>query len=596
MARLYQNDSPDFRSAQILAGISLAAIACLGSYLVPPTATAQNTPATSQTNSQQTQNYQVIYVNPNTGSDQNGNGSQASPLKTITQALTVAQQNTVIRLAAGTYNSASGEQFPLRLQPGVTIQGHPDNRGQNVVIEGGGNFISSTYGQQNVAIVAADWSGLAGVTVTNSNPRGYGVWVESVSPVIVNNTLAGNTHDGVAVLGESDAIIQNNNVLQNGANGITVYGRATPRIQGNRIDNTGFGLNVAEQAAPIVIDNIITRNRNGVLVQRDAQPILRQNRIANNEQDGVVAIGNALPDLGMKGQPGNNEIRNNGRYNIHNNATSRIIPAFGNQVSREKLQGRVDVEGNLMPNPTNSPSNNREAIAQLPPSLDPQPTNRTSNSNNFSSSSPNFSQQNRSLPTATNPNTRLTSPNFNRSSNANASESDVDVPTSTNPIEIQVPQPQASTNSRSANQQRSRDRDSRPRRQSPLPSLDTTDNGNTSNNILSVPDANIPSSDSASSSTINVPNRQSDRSDNPPPPATSAAASLGLKYRVIVDAQNERERERVRSLVPEAFRVGIDGRSWLQAGAFQKRYRALQLLYKLRRQGLRAVIQSLESN
>jgi parallel beta-helix repeat protein len=595
MARSYQNYSPDFRSAQILAGIGLAAIACLGSCLVPPTATAQNTPAASQNNPQQTQNYQVIYVNPNTGSDQNGNGSQDSPLKTITQALAVAQQNTVIRLATGTYNSASGEQFPLRLQPGVTLQGNPDNRGQNVVIEGGGRFISSTYGQQNVAIVAADWSGLAGVTVTNSNPRGYGIWVESASPVIVNNTLAGNTHDGVAVLGKSDAIIQNNNVLQNGANGITVYGRATPRIQGNRIDRTGFGLNVAEQAAPIVVDNIITRNRDGVLVQGDAQPILRQNRIANNKQDGVVAIGNALPNLGMKGQPGNNEIRNNGRYNIHNNATSRIIPAFGNQVSRAKLQGRVDIEGNLMPNPTNAPSNSREAIAQLPPSLDPQPTNRASNSNTSSSSNPRFSQQNRNLPTATNPNTRLTSPNFNRSSNANAPESDIDVPTSTNPIEIQVPQPQASTNSRSANQQPSnRDRNPRPRRRSPLPSLDTTDNGNTSNNILPVPDANIPSSD-GSSLTTNVPNRQPS-SNNPPPPTTSAAARLGLKYRVIVDAQSERERERVRSLVPEAFRIGIDGDTWLQAGAFQERYRALQLLYKLRRQGLRAVIQSLEGS
>lgn len=603
MARLYHTHSPDCRSIQILAGIGLAAIACLSGGMVPLPATAQNTPATASDNPTDATNYQVLHVNPNTGSDQNGNGSQESPLKTITQALAVAQPNTVIRLAAGTYSTATGEQFPLRLSPGITLQGNPDNRGENVVIEGGGTFTSSTYARQNAAIVTSNRSGLAGVTVTNPNPRGYGVWVESASPVIVNNTLAGSTHDGVAVLQESNAMIQNNTLWQNGANGITIYGRATPRIQGNRIEQTGFGINVAEKAAPIIVDNIIARNRDGVLVQGDAQPILRQNRIENNEEDGVVAIGNALPDLGMRGQPGNNEIRNNGRYNIHNNASSRILPAFGNQVGANgspRRKGRVDLEGNLMPNPSNSPSNRREAIAQLPPSLDPEPANRSPNSNNASPSNRRQTRENRSLPNATPPTTALNSPTANRSSNSTASPSQTEVPTNSTPIEIQVPQPQGNTNRTATRGSTNRNasnsnNNARPRRPSPLPNLNATDNGNAANNVLPVPDANIPSSGSSSLPSINLSNSQ-DSSNNPAPPANQTAANLGLKYRVLVDPQSERERERVRSLVPEAFRVGIDGRTWWQAGAFRERYRALQLLYQLRRQGLRAAIQSIDAN
>ncbi|WP_071515666.1 DUF1565 domain-containing protein [Geitlerinema sp. PCC 9228] len=576
MARSYQNHAASTRrSIQIVAGIGFAAmvlrIGALGTVvgwgtgLVSPPAVAQNAPATSA-NPTDAPNYQVLYVDPNTGSDREGKGTQAAPLKTITQALAVAPSNTVIRLAAGTYSTASGEQFPLRLQPGVTLQGNPNRRGDNVTIEGGGRFTSDTYARQNAAIVASDWSGLTGVTVTNPNPRGYGVWVESASPVIVRNTFTGNTHDGVAVLGESDAIVQNNWFWQNGANGITVYGRATPRIQGNQIRNTGFGINIAEQAAPLVVDNVIAGNRDGVLVQGEAQPILRQNRIADNQRDGVVAINNALPDLGMQGRPGNNEIRNNGRYNIHNNATSRIIPAFGNQVSPDRLQGRVDIAGNLMPNPTASTNNRREAIAQLPPSLNPQPAGASPHRSNRQN------QSERNFPAI-----------------ADTTPAQTEVPTRANPIEIEVPQPASDRGQDgrrpAANRNAGNTAPQRQRRPSPLPNLDAPPN-----NVLPVPEANIPTSGEAPSITIDTSNRQAPGVDN------NHAARLGVNYRILVDAQSERERERLRSLVPESFRVEVDERTWWQAGAFRERYRALQLLYQLRRQGLRTLMQSIESH
>ena len=83
----------------------------------------------------------------------------------------------------------------------MTVQGNPNTRGQNILIKGGGDFLSPTSAGQNIAILGADGAGLSGVTVTNTNYRGYALWIESSSPIVVNNTFSGSTHDGISVVG-----------------------------------------------------------------------------------------------------------------------------------------------------------------------------------------------------------------------------------------------------------------------------------------------------------------------------------------------------------------------------------------------------------
>jgi hypothetical protein len=80
----------------------------------------------------------TLYVNAITGNDAQGNGSEAAPLRTLTQALKIATPSTVIRLAPGTYSAATGELFPLLLKPGVIVQGNAETRGQAIVVRGGG--------------------------------------------------------------------------------------------------------------------------------------------------------------------------------------------------------------------------------------------------------------------------------------------------------------------------------------------------------------------------------------------------------------------------------------------------------------------------
>lgn len=346
-----------------LAGLGLLTVTPV--WLVQPIAQAADyptaTPASgslNQTRRQPTAEAYTLFVNPTEGNDQLGKGSQQQPLKTITRALQIAQPNTVIVLAPGVYSAENGESFPIRLKPGVTLQGDPHLKGENTLIQGGGLFISPTFARQNVAVLGANGAAITGITISNPNPRGYGLWLESTSPVVADNTFTGNSHDGISITGNSTAVIQRNTFYQNRANGITVYGTARPEIRENLFQSTGFGINIAQNAAPLVANNRIISNVDGVVVQANARPVLRQNSIESNRRDGVVAISNARPDLGMAGEPGSNVFRNNGRLDV-NAVSSQRVPAFGNQLASNRVTRQVDLTGTtiVVETPASEPRN-----------------------------------------------------------------------------------------------------------------------------------------------------------------------------------------------------------------------------------------------
>ncbi|AFZ59978.1 DUF1565 domain-containing protein [Anabaena cylindrica FACHB-243] len=291
----------------------------------------------------------LLFVNPTIGNDQGGNGSENAPLKTITQALRTAQPDTIIMLSPGTYSLKTGEVFPITMKQGVAIQGDTRNQGRSVKIIGGGEYLSRSFGSKNVAIVSVNQAGLSGVTVTNTNIRGYGLWIESSNPLIQENTFTGNTQDGISIAGNATATISKNYFHSNGANGITVSGNARPEIRENFFQKTGFGINIAQNAAPIIVGNQIQDNRSGIIVQANSSPILRNNIIQGSKEDGLVVIAQATPDLGNAQEPGGNQFRNNGRSDINAKAAKQVVSAPGNNLVRNRLIGNVDFNARTAP-------------------------------------------------------------------------------------------------------------------------------------------------------------------------------------------------------------------------------------------------------
>ena len=323
-----------------------------GFYLLPimilPLSLAIATPViaqsqvsqSSQISPQVTQN--IIYVNPQTGSDRPELGSNVAPFKTISYAISRAQAGQIIQLAYGTYSSATGEKFPIRLRPNVTLRGNETTKGKEITILGGGTLLTKSGFPQNVAIALSDRSELRGVTVTNANPRGYGLWIENASPAIANNTLIDNQQDGALITGKSTAIISANQFFRNGTSGLAIEGEATPEVRGNLFQQTTFGMSIRQDAAPQITENTLTQNQNGILIQANAKPILRGNAIVNNRNYGLTISDAAMPDLGKPNDDGNNIFQTNGLFDLQN-VSRNAVAVIGNQLDIKRVKGNLQL-------------------------------------------------------------------------------------------------------------------------------------------------------------------------------------------------------------------------------------------------------------
>lgn len=321
-------------------------------------------------NSQQlAQANQVIFVAPN-GLDTNSGTSANQPLRSITAAI---KKNlgvgTIIQLADGKYTTETGEQFPIKLTTGVILRGNPSNQGKDVIISGGGRFISPTFARQDIAVLASDNSRIEGVTITNANTRGYGLWVESAKNVtITNNTFVKSNHDGVFLTGSSTAEVISNIFIQNGANGISALGTSSGKIQNNTFYNTGFGLAIGQKSQVAVLANRIINNRGGIVVSNLSTPTFRSNLIANNQENGLVVLkdrkGQPTVDLGTSTSLGQNIFQNNKQFDI-NNASGVKLTAIGNQADPKRTQGAIELV--IPKTPLTSPVTPEPVIPVEPP-------------------------------------------------------------------------------------------------------------------------------------------------------------------------------------------------------------------------------------
>jgi len=270
----------------------------------------------------------------------------AAPFRTITYAIQQAKPGTLIQLAPGNYTAESGETFPLVLTPGITLRGDEATSGQTVVIKGSGQNRSATFGTQNVTIRAAENTTISGVTATNPQSRGTGLWIESNNPVVRKNTFRESLREGIFVTGTATPRVEENIFFGNSASGMTVVRAAKGEIRNNLFQKTGYGIAFGENAAPLLVNNRFTENRVGVTVSESARPILRGNIFENNVEGGVAiaAFSQGQPDLGIAVEsPGNNIFRNNGGYAIRNSARDNFVYAVGNGLERNQIVGLVSL-------------------------------------------------------------------------------------------------------------------------------------------------------------------------------------------------------------------------------------------------------------
>jgi len=284
---------------------------------------------------------QTLYVDPLKGDDR-GSGAQASPYRTLARALRRATAGTLIRLVPGRYGTVNGETFPLEVGPGVQVLGELANRGQRVIIDGGGDFLSPTFARQNTTFRMGNGATIQGVLISNRNSRGTGIWIEDGTGAIAHCTFTNCGREGVLATGSANPSITDSTFQQNAASGISLTRNTKGEIRRNVFQQTGYGIAISDTAAPLLTENRVLNNRAGIVISGSARPVLRNNLVESNQADGLVVMNSAVPDLGHSQDPAGNIFRGNGGSDVRNASVTPLL-SVGNDLSPTRVN--VNISG-----------------------------------------------------------------------------------------------------------------------------------------------------------------------------------------------------------------------------------------------------------
>jgi parallel beta-helix repeat protein len=219
--------------------------------------------------------------------------------------------------------------------------GNEANKGHLIVITGSGEYQSPTFGLQNITLLLLGDASLLAVTVSNPIARGTGIWIESTSPTLANNTFSKCGREGIFATGNAKPAILDNLLVHNVASGLMMVRYSKGEVLRNVFENNPVGIAVSDFAAPLGANNKLTNNRIVLGLSPDASPVLRRNLISKNIQGGLLVNGNANPDLGKEQDPADNIFRTQGEFDVQNLSSQNLI-SVPNQLNPTQVKGLVE--------------------------------------------------------------------------------------------------------------------------------------------------------------------------------------------------------------------------------------------------------------
>lgn len=187
------------------------------------------------------------FVDAASGDDDAHDGAAPDrAFRTITRALSVAAKGDEVQLAAGTYDAAHGETFPIAVPDGVVLRGDESTKGAGVIVAGG-----SPEGFIGTVIAAGAGSTVAGLTIQAvesgaTNTMGLHIVVSNVT--IQNCTIADGLDTAIYIREDMSSVPTTGHV-----------------IRGNVLvrNNLGIGF-IGGGDQSLVEDNLIRENAFGV--------------------------------------------------------------------------------------------------------------------------------------------------------------------------------------------------------------------------------------------------------------------------------------------------------------------------------------------
>ena len=305
----------------------------------------------------------VYYVDAVNGNDLTGDGSAGAPWRTVSHALSrVNSPGSEICVAAGVYDQALGESFPLTMTSGVSLLGAGyattvlwgDGVNPVVLFPGSNAFTESTsisgfqiaYGFYGVEIGGRGDHYPSPVIENNwITENDSGVYIELLenqqdTTIIRDNLISGNINHGIFGYPKRQGAhlstqIEGNRIEGNGRDGIHCYAYdssgdtayCTPTIVGNLIagnvsDGMGCKTGIGGRCDVELIHNVITgnqewgffRDQHGIY-NRISYPQLSNNLIYGNGDGGALFMtsGDQIKDMPTLV---NNTIADNNAYGV----------------------------------------------------------------------------------------------------------------------------------------------------------------------------------------------------------------------------------------------------------------------------------------
>ncbi len=292
----------------------------------------------------------IFSVSPN-GSDESGNGSLASPYRTISHGVALAPPGATLLVSPGTYNEM------VNITQKVILKSRSSEPSDTV--------IDATGKSMGIMVMSPSTAGtvIEGFTVENAN--NHGIYVQDSSSVIIENNVV--THNGLSptkafsgedkaiqLTGTSQSTVAGNKVVGNQFGGIAVTddGPLNPGFYSPGSANAAVGNmisgNIVVSNRPahcaivvsaynpnegvinnIVSSNVVVDNSAGIIVAADTPNTMAVNNsvifntILNNGEGGVVIHSNAPGDVVTGTTVTGNTISGNGGAN-----SSPMIPKF----------------------------------------------------------------------------------------------------------------------------------------------------------------------------------------------------------------------------------------------------------------------------
>ena len=252
----------------------------------------------------------ALYVS--TGGDDGDDGSQGSPFRTITHALSVAPAYATIHIEAGSYTNGS-ETFPLDVAvDGLKILG---TNAEVTLIDatGAGERVMTVDGRTSTLISNLTFMGAA-ATVPGGGLYLAGSGVDVVDCVVRDNQTTGNGYNGVGVSVNGGNVELLRCKLRNNTGTGTIYGGGVYQTQGNLLLDScelaanlltgqggrqGAGAYAGAQASMrlrncLIVNNAAASGGGGVEVSAATLVLIESCTVAANSPMGIRQLSGTL--------------------------------------------------------------------------------------------------------------------------------------------------------------------------------------------------------------------------------------------------------------------------------------------------------------